>query len=203
MTYLATRSSYIATFFHGTISISIICTCDILSLLILLELLLTQPPLSLDYFPVFFQACQGASPIRSSTKFFAFTFVCPALAIVTGAVVQATRRYRPANFVGWAFIIVGMGLFTLFRADASPAQWIGFMVIEAIGIGIIVRPSSRFAVSPAQSLISFPLVGCNHFPYSRSHTRHPHGTSCSFLVVLAHVRPGMRLHHPVTPSPRL
>ena len=93
---------------------------------------------SLDYFPSFFQACQGSSPIRSSVKFFAFTFTSPTVGIVAGAVVKRTNKYRPANWFAWVVTIIGMGLFTLFRADASPGEWIGFMVVATIGTGILV-----------------------------------------------------------------
>ncbi|KAH9937832.1 iron permease, partial [Epithele typhae] len=105
---------YIATFFHGIISISVIY-----------------------YLPIFFQACQSASPVRSSTMFFAFTFVCPFLAVVSGAVIKSMSKYRIMNYIGWALILIGLGLYTTFKEDASPGQWIGFTIIVAAGLGII------------------------------------------------------------------
>ncbi|TBU25225.1 iron permease [Dichomitus squalens] len=107
-------SGYLSTFFHGIASISIIY-----------------------YLPVYFQACMAASPIRSSVNLFATSLVISPTAIICGAVIKGTNKYRAVNYVGWALMIIGFGLLTLLKADASTGDWAGFQVITAAGIGII------------------------------------------------------------------
>ncbi|KAJ7087266.1 major facilitator superfamily domain-containing protein [Mycena belliarum] len=89
------------------------------------------------YLPVFFQACFGASPIRSAVDFLPGALVVAPFALTTGIVVTITKQYRIVNWVGWVISIVGFGLYTLLRQDASVAQWVGFQVVVSIGMGIL------------------------------------------------------------------
>ncbi|KAI9056773.1 iron permease [Trametes sanguinea] len=107
-------SGYIATFFHGIVSISIIY-----------------------YLPVYFQACMAASPIHSSVNLFATALVCSPFSLFGGVLVKALNKYRPANYLGWALTIIGVGLLSLLKDDSSTAAWAGFQIIAAAGIGII------------------------------------------------------------------
>ncbi|KAI0648730.1 iron permease [Trametes meyenii] len=114
---LSNRSSlsgYLSTFFHGIVSIS-----------------------TIYYLPVYFQACMAASPIHSSINLFATALVMAPSAIVCGVIVKKTNKYRPANYVGWALIMIGFGLLSLLKADSSTAAWAGYQVITAVGVGII------------------------------------------------------------------
>ncbi|CDO75065.1 hypothetical protein BN946_scf184605.g6 [Trametes cinnabarina] len=107
-------SGYIATFFHGIVSISIIY-----------------------YLPVYFQACMAASPIHSSINLFATALVCSPFSLIGGVIVKATNKYRLANYLGWTLTIIGVGLLSLLKDDSSTAAWAGFQVIAAAGMGII------------------------------------------------------------------
>ncbi|KAI9066141.1 MFS general substrate transporter [Trametes sanguinea] len=107
-------SGYLSTFFHGVVSIA-----------------------TIYYLPVYFQACMATSPIHSSVNLFATALVMAPSAIVCGIIVKKTNKYRPANYVGWVLIMVGFGLLSLLKADSSTAEWAGYQVITAIGVGII------------------------------------------------------------------
>ncbi|KAI9063905.1 iron permease [Trametes sanguinea] len=107
-------SGYLSTLFHGIVSIA-----------------------TIYYLPVYFQACMAASPIHSSVNLFATALVMAPSAIVCGIVVKKTNTYRPANYVGWVLILVGFGLLSLLKADSSTAEWAGYQVVTAIGVGII------------------------------------------------------------------
>ncbi|KAI0833802.1 iron permease [Trametes gibbosa] len=107
-------SGYVATFFHGVVSISIIY-----------------------YLPVYFQACMAASPVRSSVNLFATALVCSPFSLIGGVLVKTLNKYRPANYIGWALTMIGVGLLTLLKEDSPTAAWAGFQVIAAAGIGII------------------------------------------------------------------
>ncbi|KAH9933591.1 iron permease [Epithele typhae] len=114
---LANRTSlagYIGTFFHGIASIALIY-----------------------YLPVYFQACKDASPIRSSVDIFPTAFILSPFAIVFGVLVRVMKKYRPANVIGWAFLLIGFGLLTLLKADSSTGEWVGFQIITAVGLGVI------------------------------------------------------------------
>ncbi|KAI0763280.1 iron permease [Trametes elegans] len=107
-------SGYLATFFHGIVSIA-----------------------TIYYLPVYFQACMAASPIHSSVNLFATALVMSPSAIVCGIIVKKTNKYRPANYVGWVLIMIGFGLLSLLKADSSTGAWTGYQIITAIGVGFI------------------------------------------------------------------
>ncbi|KAF9222807.1 MFS general substrate transporter [Gyrodon lividus] len=87
------------------------------------------------FYPVFFQGCKGASPVKSGIYGLALSALAPA-AIVSGLVVKRTGRYRPLMWVGWCFLLVGLGLMSTLRANTSSGFAVGFLVIVGIGIGI-------------------------------------------------------------------
>lgn len=80
----------------------------------------------------------AASPIRSSVNIFPTALIISPFAIIFGVVIKATNKYRPTNYIGWVLMLVGFGLMTLLKADATTGQWVGFQIITAAGIGIIV-----------------------------------------------------------------
>lgn len=53
--------------------------------------------------------------------------------------VQVTNKYRSSNVIGWILTTVGFGLLSLLRADSSTSQWIGYQILAAAGIGMLVR----------------------------------------------------------------
>ncbi|KAL7279419.1 hypothetical protein ACG7TL_007261 [Trametes sanguinea] len=112
--HMAALSGNIATFVHGILSMA-----------------------ALFYLPVYFQACMGASPVSSSVKVLPTTIICSPMAIIFGIVVKKVQKYRAVNVIGWAFIMVGFGLFTLLKADSPTAVWACFEVITGTGMGIL------------------------------------------------------------------
>ncbi|KAI9000562.1 iron permease [Trametes punicea] len=92
---------------------------------------------ALFYLPVYFQACMAATPITSSVKMLATMIVCSSFSLACGGLVKRLQKYRAANHVGWALVLIGCGLFTLLKADSPTSMWAGFQVITAAGIGII------------------------------------------------------------------
>lgn len=127
-------SSFASTFVHGITSISIIC--EFRKSINLLTRQLKRIPA--DYLPVFFQACLGASPIRSGVDMLATALVVAPFALVCGAMVQIMKKYRPANATGWLLTIIGFGLLTLLKATSNIGQWVGYQLVAAAGTGMIV-----------------------------------------------------------------
>jgi len=85
---------------------------------------------------VYYQACQGASPIGSGVDLSGLTFTTAPISVSIGASVQATERYRPQIWVGWC-LIIGMGLMTTITVTTSRSMSISFQVITGTGIGAI------------------------------------------------------------------
>lgn len=99
--------------------------------------------ITLDYLPVYFQACLGASPIRSGVDMLATALIIAPFALIAGVMVQVQTKYRPANYIGWIITIVGFGLLSLLRANTTIGKWVGYQVVVAAGTGMIVSSSFR------------------------------------------------------------
>ena len=99
-----------------------------------------------DYLPVYFQACKGASPVRSSVDFLPTALVVAPFAFLAGTLVQIFQRYRWVNLAAWALSLVGFGLLSTLHADSSTGHWVGYQLISAAQ-GLLVslnRPFSSF-----------------------------------------------------------
>lgn len=99
----------------------------------------------LDYLPVYFQATKGANTLQSSVDMLSFTILIAPFAVACGASVEIASKYRPQNYVGWALLVIGYGLFTMLNVDSRKAFFVGIQVIMGVGHGIVwVAP--QFAV---------------------------------------------------------
>ncbi|KAJ6610190.1 MFS general substrate transporter [Mycena sp. CBHHK59/15] len=89
------------------------------------------------YLPVYFQASFEASPLQSVKDFLPSTFVIAPCTLLCGATVNIVKKYRPINWIGWCFMVVGFGLLSTLAADSPTAKWAGYQAIVGAGIGII------------------------------------------------------------------
>ena len=122
-----------------------------------------SPP---DYLPVYFQASLGVSAIRSSVYGFALALTIPPFGILTGLSVQIINRYRPQNYIGWMFIIVGFGVLSTLDEHSSRAAYIGSQIPLAVGLGM-VWISTQFPIlaplpfsNSAHALSFFTFMRC-------------------------------------------
>ncbi|KAG8901972.1 hypothetical protein FRC01_009698, partial [Tulasnella sp. 417] len=116
---------YATTFLHG-----IVATCIIF------------------YLPVYFQATMMQGPVKSGVSLFGSAFTITPGAIACGATVAIFNIYRPQNMAGWVIITVALGLFTLLKASTPKAQWVGFQIIEGIGLGILYAAPTFPVLAP-------------------------------------------------------
>lgn len=101
-----------------------------------------------DYFPVYFQACKGASAAKSGIYLLPFSALAPA-AISSGISVRATGRYRPQTWMGWVFTVTGLGLMSTVTATDTLAKSYGCLAVLGWGIGYVVSPARGPSVSNA------------------------------------------------------
>ncbi|KAL0932247.1 major facilitator superfamily transporter [Colletotrichum truncatum] len=89
------------------------------------------------FLPVYFQAVQNASPMRSATLILPVLTVGAPAGLLAGVLTTVTGSYRPWHFVGWAITAVALGLFTLLDADSSLGYSVGFQVLFGFGFGVL------------------------------------------------------------------
>ena len=111
------------------------------------------------FLPVYFQAVKGMSPIKSGVEFLPSSTISVFTGVISGRVLSKTGRYRLIHFIAFAFMSIGLGLFSRFDADTSRAEYICVQVIFALGLGLLMTsnlpavqadlPDSDAAVSAA------------------------------------------------------
>ncbi|KAJ6544431.1 MFS multidrug transporter [Mycena capillaripes] len=115
------------------------------------------------YLPVFFQACFGASPIRSAVDYLPGSLVGPPFAFLAGTIVTVSKKYRPVNWAGWIIAVVALGLFSTIRENSAVGKWVGYQVLGAAGLGMlfsapifpILAPLPKTRAASALALFSF------------------------------------------------
>lgn len=90
-----------------------------------------------DYFPVYLQACKGATPVVSGIYSLAFASLAPAI-ITTGISVKLTGRYRLQSWIGWIITIIAFGLMSTLIATDPLGKPIGYVVLLGWGAGYVV-----------------------------------------------------------------
>ncbi|KAI1785130.1 hypothetical protein LXA43DRAFT_900432 [Ganoderma leucocontextum] len=76
--------------------------------------------------PIYFQACMGSSPLRSSIQALPISLVIAPFAFVAGMlvqVIQVIQKYHWANLLAWSLALVGFGLFSTLDKTSSTGKW--------------------------------------------------------------------------------
>ncbi|CAL1715229.1 unnamed protein product [Somion occarium] len=110
------------------------------------------------YIPIYFQACLGASPIRSGVDMLATALIISPFALICGIVVKVTGKYRPVNYVGWVLMIIGFGLLSLLKADSNTGQWVGYQVLVSAGTGMIFSATVFPVLAPLPVSLTAPAL---------------------------------------------
>ncbi|KAJ3481251.1 hypothetical protein NLI96_g7790 [Meripilus lineatus] len=135
LTNRTTIGGYISTMTHGITSISIIY-----------------------YIPVYFQACKGASPIRSGVDMLATALVIAPFALICGIIIKVSNKYRPANAMGWILTIIGFGLLSLLKADSPVKTWVGYQFLVSAGTGMIFAGTIFPVLAPLPVHLTAPAL---------------------------------------------
>ena len=108
--------------------------------------------------PTWFQSVRLADPVRSGLDFLPISVTISPSAIAQGLIVAKIGNYRGLvrfslflaallaslaslthmqNFAGWAFMLLGMGLFTTMRVDTPIGVLAVFQIIQGLGMGLL------------------------------------------------------------------
>lgn len=105
------------------------------------------------FLPVYFQAVLLSSPTRSGVDILPIAMSIAPAAGTAGFLVTKYGRYRRFHWLGWGFMTVGCGLFTLLRPDTSQAKWVIFQIIFGLGNGFVYNtmiPPLLAALPPSE-----------------------------------------------------
>ncbi|KAL3419069.1 efflux pump antibiotic resistance [Phlyctema vagabunda] len=92
------------------------------------------------YLPLFFQSALGRSPVTSGTLTVPLTVTSGLSGIVTGVVIHRTGRYLELIYIGVVFLVLGMGLYTLFSPSTSVPMIVGLEILAGLGAGFLYEP---------------------------------------------------------------
>ncbi|KAJ5110594.1 MFS general substrate transporter [Penicillium argentinense] len=90
------------------------------------------------FIPVYFQSVKLSSSARAGVQFLPSVILAVPTAMVAGIVLTKWGRYQPIHAIGMGLALLGLGLFTLFDANSSAAEWIIYQIITAIGLGLLL-----------------------------------------------------------------
>ncbi|KAK0520766.1 hypothetical protein OC834_006890 [Tilletia horrida] len=92
---------------------------------------------SLLYFlPIYFQAVQGSSAIRSGVQTLPFIVAVIVSVTLTGMMVNMFGLYIPYLLAGTLLLSLGSGMLYFLRPDSSQAKWVGLQFFAGIGPGM-------------------------------------------------------------------
>ncbi|KAG8916188.1 hypothetical protein FRC01_003310 [Tulasnella sp. 417] len=103
-----------------------------------------------SYLPVYFQAALQQSPARSGVSFFGNAFLIPPSAIATGLTITFFKVYVPQNYFGWIMTCTGVGLLTTLKTTSPVEAWVGYQVIEGIGLGTLYVAPQYSVLAPVK-----------------------------------------------------
>lgn len=114
--------------------------------------------ISVMYFlPVYFQSVLGVTPSRAGVELLpTILFLIPA-AMAAGGLLSKFGRYRPIQHVGFALMVIGFGLLTLLKAEATTAQWVGYQLPSAAGTGLalpVLLPAVQASLTEEDTALS-------------------------------------------------
>lgn len=93
---------------------------------------------SVYFLPIYFQGVLGSSPAYSGVQLLPSILVLIPFAAIGGIGLSKFGRYRPLHSAGFAVIVVSFGLFNLLDWNSSIGDWVGYQIIGAAGVGLVI-----------------------------------------------------------------
>ncbi|KAI1259158.1 MFS general substrate transporter [Xylariaceae sp. FL1019] len=90
------------------------------------------------FLPVYFQAVQLSTPIRSGVQILPITLIAVLGAAVGAVALTKWGRYKLLHIIGFAFLSAGLGSLATLDENSTTARWVGLQIVPAIGAGMIL-----------------------------------------------------------------
>ncbi|KAF2690571.1 MFS general substrate transporter [Lentithecium fluviatile CBS 122367] len=87
------------------------------------------------FYPLYFQALQGASALKSGVNTLPFNACLMPAGIAAGTLMTKTGIYKPLHAAAYALTAIGLGLTATLKTSSSIIAWVFFQLILAAGIG--------------------------------------------------------------------
>lgn len=113
--------------------------------------------IQLYFLPVYFQAVQGTTVLRSGVCFLPFAIGTLVFAVMSGTLLSIFGEYMPLHALSFALSAVGFGLLTLLDQNTSTVAWVFFELIASAGAGIVLSvllPAIMAALSESDVAVS-------------------------------------------------
>ncbi|KAJ5447411.1 hypothetical protein N7445_002232 [Penicillium cf. griseofulvum] len=89
------------------------------------------------FLPIYFQAIRGSTATESGLFVLPTTAAIAPFGIITGIIIAMTGKYRVFHFLGYTFLTIASGLFSLLDDDSPARDWAGFQILFGAGSGMI------------------------------------------------------------------
>lgn len=90
------------------------------------------------FWPVYFQAVQGTTPLRSGVNFIPFEAFLIVGAAVAGGILSKFGHYRPLHLLGFCLSILGPGLNIMLTRTTPKVSWVIFQMVDAVGRALLL-----------------------------------------------------------------
>ncbi|KAF2013330.1 MFS general substrate transporter [Aaosphaeria arxii CBS 175.79] len=120
----------------------------------------------LYFLPLYFQAVKGMSPIMSGVALFPETFTVAPAAMVVGAAIAISGKYRWAIWSGWTLTTLGLGLIILLKPETTTVAWVFLCLVSGFGTGALFP---AMAITTQASVPSYDAAyATNMFSFLRA-----------------------------------
>lgn len=92
------------------------------------------------YLPLYFQAVEEASPIRSGILILPFILSETVMGVMVGFLIHRTGRYLELMWIGTFLMTIGFGLFIHFNATSSLVEIVVSQIVAGFGSGLLFEP---------------------------------------------------------------
>ncbi|KAK5052673.1 hypothetical protein LTR84_002538 [Exophiala bonariae] len=118
------------------------------------------------YLPEWFQVVKGASPIKSGVMNIALFVPQIIGSIIAGTMITKLGYCNPWILTGVVFSSIATGLYSTFKVNTGHAAWIGYQVLNGLGIGFSMEtPLSlvQTVLKPEEASVGISLVTFSQF----------------------------------------
>ncbi|KAF2190863.1 MFS general substrate transporter [Zopfia rhizophila CBS 207.26] len=103
------------------------------------------------FLPLYFEAAKNVSLVRTGVSMLPWTLALAIFALTTAVYIVKSRHYRPAIWLGWFLITLGVALMALFTRSSTTATFVGIAMVSGIGLGVLYPALSIASQAPAQN----------------------------------------------------